>query len=58
LRVEANWRVDFYEQKQAGLCFGYYEYLLEKSDDQWIIAKKKTTLLNDCIPSYVDVYQL
>ena len=58
LRVEANWRVDFYEQKQVGLCFGYYDYLLEKPDQKWIIAKKKTTLLNDCIPSYVDVYQL
>ncbi|MEC9341489.1 MAG: aromatic-ring-hydroxylating dioxygenase subunit beta [Pseudomonadota bacterium] len=58
LRVHANWRVDYYVEKRSGVFFGFYDMALVKPDSDWRIARKKITLLNDCVPSYLDVYQL
>ncbi len=58
LRVEANWRVDYYVEKQTGIFFGFYDMELVKPNGRWRIARKKITLVNDCVPSYIDIYQL
>ncbi|MBX9662436.1 aromatic-ring-hydroxylating dioxygenase subunit beta [Novosphingobium sp.] len=35
--------------------FGRYEYQLVRQDSAWLIAHKKITLLNDTIPTVVDI---
>ena len=35
--------------------FGRYEYRLEEHGGAWLIARKKITLLNDTIPTVVDI---
>lgn len=35
--------------------FGRYEYRLVRQGDTWLIARKKITLLNDTIPTVVDI---
>lgn len=40
---------------RADCFFGRYEYQLVRTDDQWQIARKKIILLNDTIPTVVDI---
>jgi len=35
--------------------FGRYEYQLVRQDGAWLIARKKITLLNDTVPTVVDI---
>lgn len=35
--------------------FGRYEYRLVRQDGAWLIARKKITLLNDTVPTVVDI---
>lgn len=56
--VNANWRVDCYEEKQVASFFGHYEYHLTHDVAGLIIARKKVVLVNDSVPSYIDIYQL
>ncbi|WP_372717630.1 aromatic-ring-hydroxylating dioxygenase subunit beta [Immundisolibacter sp.] len=58
LAVHATWRVDSYKEKIASSLFGFYDYLLTSQPGAWRIAKKKITLLSDCVPSYFDLYQV
>ncbi|MEL0082654.1 MAG: aromatic-ring-hydroxylating dioxygenase subunit beta [Gammaproteobacteria bacterium] len=58
VKVKANWHVDCYEEKRASSFFGHYEYSLVDQEGALLIARKKTLLLNDSVPSYVDIYQL
>jgi 3-phenylpropionate/cinnamic acid dioxygenase small subunit len=58
LTVKANWRVDCYEEKRAASFFGHYEYALMREGDELLIVRKKILLLNDSVPSYLDIYQL
>jgi len=58
LAVKANWRADCYEEKRTVSFFGHYEYALVKEGDELLIARKKIILVNDSVPSYIDIYQL
>jgi len=58
LTVHATWRVDSYKEKTATSLFGFYDYLLTGQSAAWRIAKKKITLISDCVPSYFDLYQV
>ncbi|MDD3651596.1 aromatic-ring-hydroxylating dioxygenase subunit beta [Immundisolibacter sp.] len=58
LVVHATWRVDSYKEKTATSLFGYYDYQLAGRPGAWRIARKKITLVSDCVPSYFDVYQV
>lgn len=40
---------------RADCFFGRYEYRLVRVDDDWKIARKKIILLNDTIPTVVDI---
>lgn len=44
--------------EQAHAFFGRYEYRLERRDQAWRIARKKVLLLNDTIPTVLDVYSV
>jgi len=58
LTVHATWRVDSYKEKITTSLFGFYDYLLTGQLGAWRIARKKVTLLSDCVPSYFDLYQV
>lgn len=40
---------------RAECFFGRYEYTLRRNGDEWLIARKKIVLLNDTIPTAVDI---
>jgi 3-phenylpropionate/cinnamic acid dioxygenase small subunit len=59
-RVKASGVVHVYDprRKTATAFFGLYEYHLRLADGEWKIAAKTVRLLNDNIPSVLDVYML
>ena len=58
LRLHSSWTVQvfFPRQKLQHVYFGTSEHLLERVDGAWRIRKKRVALLNDYIPSMLDVY--
>ncbi len=58
LRLHSSWtcQVFFPRQLLQHAYFGHSEHLLERSDGQWRIRKKRVALQNDYIPSMLDVY--
>jgi benzoate/toluate 1,2-dioxygenase subunit beta len=43
---------------RSHVFFGHYRHVFRREEEQWLIAAKKITLLNDCIPTVADVYML
>ncbi len=58
MRLTASWRVDFYRQRQTGQYFGHYHYELVRPRETWMIAKKKIFVLNDYIPTMLEIFQM
>lgn len=56
--VKTTWQVNSFRNEITDNFYGRYEYLLKESGDALIIAKKKIILLNDIIPSVVDIYSV
>jgi benzoate/toluate 1,2-dioxygenase subunit beta len=58
--VHATFSVHCYNarKQEAHMFFGRYDYELRQDGAVWKIAKKTTTLLNDCIPAVADFYML
>ena len=56
----ANWSVHVFDPRSRTqhMFFGFYEYTFVASAGQWLIGRKKITLLNDHIPTFVDFYTL
>jgi benzoate/toluate 1,2-dioxygenase subunit beta len=44
--------------QKSHVFFGHYDYQVIHVDGNWMIARKTTTLLNDCIPAVADFYML
>jgi 3-phenylpropionate/cinnamic acid dioxygenase small subunit len=38
--------------------FGHYRHVFRREGDDWLIAAKTITLMNDCIPTVADLYML
>lgn len=58
LHAKSTWSVDVFSVK-AGAShryFGQYEHVLVPDAGSWKIASKKVTLLNDYLPSSLDIY--
>ena len=56
-RTKANWQVHSYRQEQANMFFGFYQYLLApRGDGHWRIQKKKIVVMNELIPTVLDVH--
>lgn len=53
-----SWNAHVYDPhaKQSFQFFGHAEYRLALRPSGWLIARKKTILLNDTLPSMIDVY--
>ena len=56
--VKAAWQVNSFRNEITDNFYGRYEYLLKETGDALIIQKKKIILLNDVIPSVVDIYSV
>jgi 3-phenylpropionate/cinnamic acid dioxygenase small subunit len=56
--VKANWQAHSYRLQKATTFFGFYDYVLAPKEQGWLIAKKKVTVLNDVIPTVLDIYSV
>lgn len=58
MKLRSSWvcHVFFPRQHDSHAFFGKAEYELVRKDGGWLIAKKKTILQNDYIPTMLDVY--
>lgn len=56
--IHANWTCHVYEPKRSAqhVFFGRYEVRLAQREGRWGIARKKVILMNDLIPTMIDVY--
>ena len=58
LQVKANWQGNAYRHEKTDSFYGRYEYGLREDQGKLLIARKKIVLMNDVIPSVVDVYNV
>jgi 3-phenylpropionate/cinnamic acid dioxygenase small subunit len=58
MKLRSSWvcHVFFPRVHESHAFFGRADYELVQKDGGWLIAKKKTVLLNDYIPTMLDVY--
>jgi benzoate/toluate 1,2-dioxygenase subunit beta len=58
--VSASFTVHRFDVRsdRTHVFFGLYEYELTRRDDALLIAKKKILLLNDVIPTVLDIYSI
>lgn len=56
--VRANWVTHLFRNNISQSFFGHYEYLLRPHEGGWRIAKKKIIVLNDLIPTVLDIYSV
>lgn len=56
--AKANWQVNSYREQETTVYYGYYEYTLRPNAGDWLIAKKKIIVLNDTIPTVLDIYSI
>jgi 3-phenylpropionate/cinnamic acid dioxygenase small subunit len=58
LQVKANWQGNAYRHEKTDSFYGRYEYGLREEQGKLLIARKKIVLMNDVIPSVVDIYNV
>ena len=60
MRLRSSWTSHVFDprHKKTEVFFGHAHYELRRSGKAWLIAKKKTVLQNDYLPSMVDIYCL
>jgi 3-phenylpropionate/cinnamic acid dioxygenase small subunit len=58
--VHSVFHVDLFEPRARAsqAFFGRYEHRLRRVDDRWLIAGKTIVLMNDVIPTMIDVYSV
>ncbi len=56
--VKANWQTLSHNDGKTSAFFGFYEYLLQPQGQGWKIQKKKIIVLNDLIPTVLDIYSI
>jgi len=58
LRVRSTWTSHVFDphHKRTDVFFGHAYYELRRKGKFWLIAKRKTVLQNDYLPSMVDIY--
>jgi 3-phenylpropionate/cinnamic acid dioxygenase small subunit len=60
MELHSAWTTHVYltKRKEHRMFFGTAEHTLRRVGDAWLIARKKITLVNDTVPTMVDVYCL
>jgi 3-phenylpropionate/cinnamic acid dioxygenase small subunit len=58
ISASAAWRVSVFHPRtsRASEFFGLYEFVFALSGGSWKIKRKKVTLMNDYIPTSLDIY--
>ncbi len=56
--VKTRWTVDLFRKMQENRFFGHAEYLLAPHGEGWRIRRKKILVLNDLIPTVLDIYSV
>jgi 3-phenylpropionate/cinnamic acid dioxygenase small subunit len=56
--VRASWQANVYRFKSTTTFYGSYNYLLVPNGDSWLIKKKRILVLNDVVPSALDIYSV
>jgi 3-phenylpropionate/cinnamic acid dioxygenase small subunit len=56
--VRASWQSHTYRFKATTTFYGSYHYLLVPNGQSWLIKKKKILVMNDQVPSALDIYSL
>lgn len=60
LHVSSTWINHIYQPKdrRMDLLFGRSEHVLQSVEGSWRIARKKTVIVNEVLPSIIDFYHL
>lgn len=60
VHVSANWLVQSFRvrEQHSHAHYGFYEHVLRREGERLRIAKKKIVVLNDVIPSALDIYSV
>lgn len=58
MEVQSAWRVDYFHRKKTGAFFGHYRHRLVRQEAGWRIAAKRVTVMNDFVPTVMDVYHI
>jgi anthranilate 1,2-dioxygenase small subunit len=56
--VKTRWTVDLFRKMEEHRFFGHAEYLLAPHGDDWRIRRKRILVLNDLIPTVLDIYSV
>jgi 3-phenylpropionate/cinnamic acid dioxygenase small subunit len=56
--VTANWSAQVYRFKETHTFYGRYRYELQPRGESWVIRKKRILVLNDAVPTAMDIYCL
>lgn len=54
--VTANWMTQVYRFKATTSYYGRYRYELQPNGKSWLIRKKRILVLNDMVPTALDIY--
>jgi 3-phenylpropionate/cinnamic acid dioxygenase small subunit len=57
-RVRASWQTHVYRFSSTTTFYGSYHYVLVPGEKGWLIKKKKILVLNDLIPTVLDIYSV
>jgi benzoate/toluate 1,2-dioxygenase subunit beta len=59
-QVRASFTAHHYDPRteRSHVFFGHYRHVLRREGDDWLIAGKTITVLNDLIPTVADLYML
>jgi len=58
IEVRSNYTTHSYKHKTTKTFYGYYEHRLRLSGDRLLIARKRVIVLNDTIPTVLDLYSV
>lgn len=58
LEVTSAWTVYSFHAGETKMFYGFYDYQLRRADRVWRICAKKITVLNDVIPTLLDIFSV
>lgn len=56
--ARTRWVVHLFRKAEQTQFFGHAEYVLASWSDGWLIRRKKILVLNDLIPTVLDIYSI
>jgi 3-phenylpropionate/cinnamic acid dioxygenase small subunit len=56
--VASVWTTHSYRYQETNTFYGFYEHRLRRDGEQWLICRKKIIVVNDLIPSLLDIYSV